>query len=133
MTLSEALAEADREWEERVIQNGKEMNWNGHKLRFELSPSDCVGCFFKDKSECPDCDDGAWVEDSPWCTGKPTEEGWYLLAFKYGDEDSRTFYEVLKWEGVWKDKDIGWDALKVFDLAWMPITPYEEKENGHTD
>ena len=104
VTLSEALAEADREWEARVIPNGKEMNWNGHKLRFELSPSDCVGCFFKDKNECPECDDGAWVEDSPWCTGTPKEEGWYLLKIKSDDEiiyDTDKLIQCL-WGLDWK-------------------------------
>ena len=117
MTLSEALAEADRECEARVIPNGKEMTWNGHKLRFELSPSDCVGCFFKDKSECPDCDDGAWVEDNPWCTGTPTEEGWYLLKIKSDDEiiyDTDKLIQCL-WGLDWKyahNEIIGWQKIE---------------------
>ena len=46
-----------------MIPNGKEMTWNGHHLVFESEPDPCRGCFFADKNECPDCDEGAWVED----------------------------------------------------------------------
>ena len=122
MTFKEAIAEADREWEAKVIPNGKEMNWNGHKLRFELSPSNCVGCFFKDKNECPDCDDGAWVEDSPWCTGKPTDEGWYLLKIKSDDEiiyDTDKLIQCL-WGLDWKYAHQGQGIL-----AWQKINEGE--------
>ena len=46
-----------------MIPNGKEMTWKGHHLVFEAEPDPCRGCFFADKDECPDCDEGAWVED----------------------------------------------------------------------
>ena len=47
-----------------MIPNGKEMTWKGHHLVFEAEPNPCRGCFFADKDECPDCDEGAWVEDA---------------------------------------------------------------------
>lgn len=75
-----------------MIPNGKEMNWNGHRLVFESEPDNCRGCFFADKRECPECDMGIWVEDSPWYTGTPTEEGWYLL--KLVDEYGRITYDA---------------------------------------
>ena len=65
-----------------MIPNGKEINWNGHKLRFESESYPCRGCFFEDKDECPECDEGLWVEDSHWHTGTPTEEGLYLVKLK---------------------------------------------------
>lgn len=51
-----------------MIPNGKEMTWKGHHLVFESEPNPCRGCFFADKDECPDCDDGAWVEDNTEAT-----------------------------------------------------------------
>ena len=121
MTFHEAITEADREWEERVIPNGKEMNWNGHRLVFESESSKCRGCFFGDKNECPDCDEGVWVEENPWCTGTPTEEGWYLLAFV---EDGRRIYDANRLKkGIWEYCLIG-DIVE-----WQKIQdePREEK------
>ena len=90
--------------------------------------------------KCPKCgastetytDDYSAIEGwnnriNPWHTGTPTEEGWYLLAYKYGG-GTRIYYEVIRWEGIWKDEDIGWDAQKVQDLAYCKIEPYKETE-----
>ena len=46
----------------KMIPNGKKMNWKGHKLVFYSEKDPCAGCFFADKDECPDCDEGYWVE-----------------------------------------------------------------------
>ena len=51
-----------------MIPNGKEMTWNGHQLVFESKLDPCRGCFFADKDEWPDCDEGAWVEDDTEAT-----------------------------------------------------------------
>ena len=63
-----------------MIPNGEKMNWHGHNLVFESENDQCRGCFFTDKNECPDCDEGAWIEDnpSPWHTGLPTQYGEYV-------------------------------------------------------
>ena len=68
-----------------MIPNGEEMNWNGHHLVFESENDPCRGCFFADKDECPECDEGLWVEknSSPWHTGLPTKEGKYLVKYAY--------------------------------------------------
>lgn len=58
-----------------MIPNGKEMNWNGHKLVFESEPGVCRGCFFADKNECPDCDEGLWVEEPSVWLYKPDVYG----------------------------------------------------------
>ena len=62
--VRETLAEVMGMLEASMIPNGKEMTWNGHHLVFESEPNPCRGCFFADKDECPDCDEGAWVEDN---------------------------------------------------------------------
>lgn len=105
-----------------MIPNGKEMNWNGHHLVFESENYQCRGCFFADKDECPECDEGLWVEEdhSPWHTGTPTEEGWYLCA--YGDN----FYCANYWQGgTWKNQ---WAGTL---LAYQKIEPY--KASKETD
>lgn len=102
-----------------MIPNGKEMNWKGHKLRFESEPSSCCGCFFADKNECPDCDDGAWVEDSPWYTGTPTEEGWYVCKMN-GDpmpEYDTDYFNGFSWRYYCAECIVRWQKI-------------EEKEDG---
>ena len=71
-----------------MIPNGTTMNWHGHNLVFESENDQCRGCFFADKNECPDCDEGAWVEDnpSPWRKGVPTEEGRFYAVICKGWE-----------------------------------------------
>lgn len=94
-----------------MIPNGEKMNWNGHHLVFDIP---CRGCFFADKDECPECDEGLWVEDnpSPWHTGTPTEEGWYVCKMKGTD-----LYETQYFTGVnWNEEIIE---------AWQKIEPYE--------
>ena len=94
-----------------MIPNGKEMNWNGHHLVFESEPDRCRGCFFADKDSCPDCDEGAWVEDSPWCTGIPTEEGWYLIKYKWNGEIRYIAADVLVKTFVEDSRTIGWQKI----------------------
>ena len=74
---------------------GKRMEYEGHHLRYQ---SDCEGCFFDGKESCPDCDMGIWIEEnpSPWHTGTPTEEGWYLLHYPECKEQP---YELAQWNG----------------------------------
>ena len=67
-----------------MIPNGKKIDWHGHNLSFESEPSGCRGCLFANKNECPDCDEGIWVEEGyPWHIGIPTEEGEYLIKYRY--------------------------------------------------
>lgn len=119
-----------------MIPNGKEIDWNGHHLVFESEPDQCRGCFFADKDSCPDCDEGAWVEKnpSPWHTGTPTEDGWYLVAYEcvydcknkgkieyftlniITDEDGYKDYRGRASDDVWKA------------VAWQKIEQYKEKE-----
>ena len=57
---------------------------------------------------------------SPWHTGTPTDEGWYLIAFLGANK--RIEYA----SAVWCYNE--WDAhCRV--IAWQKIIPYEEKEN----
>lgn len=54
------------------------------------------------KYHCPDCGRGFYLEpQSNWHTGTPTEEGWYLFAFKVRDCDGTYFwdYEANYWYG----------------------------------
>ena len=116
-----------------MIPDGTTMNWHGHKLVFESENDQCRGCFFADKNECPDCDEGAWVEDNPnpWHTGTPTEEGWYLL-YIHGvfDDKDRYIYEADYYgkdyygSMVWAYKDEEWRDWEV--VAYQKIVPYKE-------
>lgn len=74
----------------------------------------------------------AWnTRPTPWHTGTPTEEGWYLVAFTYNhDEGVRYTTDYLMSDGKWAFPIVN-DLAKV--EAWMPIPPFEEKEDGHTD
>lgn len=103
-----------------MIPNGKEMNWKGHKLRFESEPDRCRGCFFIDKDQCPDCDEGAWVEDSPWCTGIPTEEGLYWV---FAPQGKRKYTSDCFVDGNFIE-----NGLHV--VAWQKIEPHKEKKDG---
>lgn len=94
-----------------MIPNGEKMDWNGHHLVFDIP---CRGCFFNDKDSCPDCDEGLWVEEnpSPWHTGTPTEEGWYVCKMIGID-----LYETQYFTGVnWNEEIIE---------AWQKIEQYE--------
>ena len=110
-----------------MIPNGKEMNWEGHRLRFESEHDICRGCFFCEKDSCPDCDEGAWIEDSPWCTGTPTEEGWYLIAFTYEFEEGVRYTTDYFKDGKWAFPMVR-DISKL--RAWQKIEPYKEENNG---
>jgi len=100
---------------------GKRMEYEGHHLRYQ---SDCEGCFFDGKESCPDCDMGIWIEEkpSPWHTGKPTEEGWYLIKIKSDDEiiyDTDKLIQCL-WGLDWKYAHQGQGIL-----AWQKINEGE--------
>lgn len=71
----------------------------------------------------------AWnTRPNPWHTGTPKEEGDYLVAFRMSDNSVE--YGWCNWNNG------AWDILCDYDpdtytiVAWMPIPPYEEKENG---
>lgn len=115
-----------------MIPNGKQMDWNGHKLTFESEHDRCSGCFFENKNECPDCDEGIWIEEgSPWHTGKPIEDGWYLVAYECvydcknkGKIEYHTL-NIITHEDGFRDyrgyaSDDVWKAV-----AWQKIEPYE--------
>lgn len=48
---------------------------------------------------------------NPWCTGTPTEEGWYFVAYKkrdcdgsyYWDYGVRVWIEIIEGEGHWNE------------------------------
>lgn len=131
-----------------MIPNGKEMNWNGHHLVFESEPSKCVGCFFDDKNECPECDEGVWVEDSPWHTGTPTKEtnedneycyaimfyydGWYLSDYLFKANHKEGCFETSPRGDEKPIKFKFSEDNPPFHTAirWQKITPYEEKKDG---
>lgn len=68
--------------------------------------------------------------ENPWHTGTPTEEGWYLIAFNYEFEEGVRYTTDYLKDGKWAFPMVR-DISKI--RAWMPITPFEEKENGRTD
>ena len=103
-----------------MIPNGKTMDWHGHKLVFESENNPCRGCFFEDKGECPECDEGLWVEEpNPWHKGEPTEEGWFLIAYKSITQDSPFVY--FTWH-QWRDEEGDWqfDGFRPNDF-WKPV------------
>lgn len=69
------------------------------------------------------------VDEDPWYTGTPTEEGWYLLHYPECKEQP---YELAQWDGE------HFVAVKPFHAIIVRIeasnVPYwqkiEEKENG---
>ena len=64
------------------------------------------------------------VDDSPWNTGTPSEEGWYVIAFLGANK--RIEYA----SAVWCYNE--WDAHCQV-LAWQKIEPYKKKQDGRTD
>ena len=86
-----------------MIPNGKQIIIDGHNLTFESEPSDCRGCFFENRDSCPDCDEGIWVEEgSPWHTGTPTEEGWYLCKMIETDFYETQYFTGNNWAGFFE-------------------------------
>lgn len=65
------------------------------------------------------------LDDNPWHTGKPTEEGEYICAFLMSDESVE--YGWCCWDGT------GWGILCDYDpkdspiaiVGWWKITPFE--------
>ena len=111
----------------------------------------CIGCYRYDScASYYEKKTGEKVEDgynpipfSPWHTGTPTEKGLYVVLTKVSTEgvsSSEGTYILDYWDGYsfqyLKRKAMTY-ALTEPDtygwVAWMPITPYEEKENGHTN
>lgn len=99
-----------------MIPNGKEIIIDGHKVVFESEPSDCRGCFFENRDSCPDCDEGIWVEEgSPWHTGTPTEEGWYLIKYKHnGGIRYIAMENPSKWVFI-NDDTLRWQKIEETD------------------
>ena len=65
------------------------------------------------------------LDDSPWHTGIPTEEGWYLVTS--GGNNSAA-YDIGKWDG---ESFCYMEYLDSADVvAWQKIEPYKEKNNG---
>lgn len=66
---------------------------------------------------------------SPWHTGEPTEEGWYVIKTKHGS----LFLVQKNSNGFWIEDKFGYERLvptEGYIVEWQKITPYEEKENG---
>lgn len=109
-----------------MIPNGKEIIIDGHKVVFESTTYQCRGCFFENRDSCPDCDEGIWVEEgSPWHTGTPTEEGYYLCHIQFYSEDYESDeegYDIPYWfkNGSWEGND---ENVRI--IAWQKIEPYE--------
>lgn len=69
------------------------------------------------------------MSDIHWHTGTPTEEGWYLVAYKKRDCDgsfyweygARVWIEIVEGEGYW---NVCEEKHPV--LAWQKIEPYKE-------
>ena len=70
---------------------------------------------------------------NPWHTGTPTEEGWYLVAYKKRDCDgsffleygTRVWIEIVEGEGQWNECEEEHPVL-----AWQRIDEYREDDNG---
>jgi len=102
----------------------------------ETGETTCEKCYFHDHGHCPwDCDYGYYVEHNPshWHTGKPTEDGEYLVICQYVI-DNHYYQEKLVWEfenGDWKNKQRLTESHCIKDLkiiAWygQKIEPYKE-------
>lgn len=72
----------------------------------------------------------AWnTRANPWHTGTPTEEGWYLVAIRFG---GRIEYESRK---CIRTIDNNGNGCMRFDgcnpvLAWQKIESFKEENNG---
>lgn len=108
-------------------------NRNNRRLEYGMlcSNSECSWSYFSIMYESRDKAIAEWNKkvmrhqesktNTPWHTGTPTEEGWYLCA--YGDNFFCANY--------WYKNGIGWrERWGGILLAWQKITPYEEKQNG---
>lgn len=62
------------------------------------------------------------LTDSPWHTGTPTEEGWYLL---YTSKPNASYHLAFYQFGHWFSTD-EYCIVREDVVAWMPIPPYEE-------
>lgn len=63
------------------------------------------------------------LTDSPWHTGTPAEEGWYLLAVKHGEKIHYNANRLYS-GGEWFYSKLG-DVL-----AYQKIEPYEASKEG---
>lgn len=62
-------------------------------------------------------------KQSPWHTGTPTEEGWYLVAFNYEDEEGVRYTTDYFKDGKWAFPMV----RDISNLrAWQRIEPFEE-------
>ena len=117
-----------------MIPNGKQINWNGHHLVFESEQDSCRGCFFADKDECPECDEGLWIENnpSPWHTGTPTENGDYFVQYNHLTYDVLTFRG--KWENLpYNETVVAWQKATPFEVGSGPLYGYGNGMNDEYD
>lgn len=56
---------------------------------------------------------------SPWHTGTPTEEGWYLVAFNFHEGE-------IRYETWYYPNKLTWDNNNFGLLAWQRIEPPQE-------
>ena len=72
------------------------------------------------------------LDDIDWHTGTPTEEGEYFVAFRWG-LDNKIMHDMAVhiqygatefFNGNWKIE------FPYVVLAWIPIEPYKEENNG---
>lgn len=59
------------------------------------------------------------VDENPWHTGIPTEEGWYVCKLQGIDIFKTQYFTGMNWDAHVIEK-------------WQKIN-YEEEEHGHTD
>ena len=65
------------------------------------------------------------LDENPWQTGTPTEEGWYVIAYKFQEHLRYTTDYLLDSRWTFNPITIGQKIIK-----WQKI---EEKEDGRTD
>ena len=67
------------------------------------------------------------VDENPWYTGIPTENGLYAVYY-YADNEYD--YGFADWNGKCWEEHFSFDDVGCRIIAWIPIDPYKEKEDG---
>lgn len=72
-------------------------------------------------------EDITFSDASPWHTGIPIEEGWYLIAFyPHNNSDNPIAYQCCEYKnGEWHEVEKSCNKFEPFIEAWQKITPFE--------
>ena len=87
----------------------------GEHVLHHVYVNPCKGCYFFGKRDCPDCGDNMiWVEEgsnikSPWHTGTPTEEGWYVCKLHDSDLYETQYFTGMNWDEILFEK---WQKIR---------------------